>query len=120
MIKMLTLLKRHPSMTVQEFREYYETRHRVIGEKVLKPHASRYMRRYLDPLPNPITGQVDEPEHDVAMEIWFEDQAQFDAAMASITQPENMKMIEEDEEIVFDRPKFRAFLLTECESDMSA
>lgn len=118
MIKLLTLLKRRPGMSFEEFIEYYETRHRVIGEKVLKPHACRYVRRYLQPIPNVITGAIEESDHDVAMEIWFEDQAHMDAFVAAASDPAMLAEIIEDEERVFDRPKMRQFTLIEHESDM--
>lgn len=119
MIKMVTLLKRRPGMSMQEFIDYYETHHRFIGEKVLKHHASHYIRRYLDPLPNPLSGVLEETDHDVIMEIWFPDKAAFDAGMASISHPDNLAVIEADEAKLFDRPKMRNFLVREYESDMS-
>lgn len=42
---------------------------KVIGEKDLKTYASRYMRRFLSPYPNPIAGQAVEAEYDVVVEI---------------------------------------------------
>jgi EthD domain len=119
MIKMVSLLKRRPGMSREEFIAYYEANHRRIGEKVLKPYAVHYTRRYLTALPGPITGEVTEPEHDVLMEIWFPDQAAMDAAFAQITQPANMAMIEEDEMKLFDRSRMFAFTVTEYASDMS-
>jgi len=106
-------------MSMKEFVDYYETHHRVIGEKILKPHASHYARRYLEPFANRLSGAAEEPEYDVIMEIWFPDQAALEAAMASISHPDNLAMIEEDENKLFDRPKMRSFLVRECESDMS-
>ena len=50
MIKQIGLLKRKPGMTPEAFRAYYETSHRVIGEKYLTGYAQKYMRRFLDPL----------------------------------------------------------------------
>ncbi len=49
MIKSIGLLKRRPGISVAEFRAYYETKHRVIGEKYLTGFASRYVRRFLEP-----------------------------------------------------------------------
>ena len=49
MIKLVMPMKRRPGMTIPEFREYYETKHRLIGEKYLKGYASRYMRRFTNP-----------------------------------------------------------------------
>lgn len=120
MIKLLTLLKRRPGMSMEEFMEHYETRHRVIGEKVLKPHACRYVRRYLQPIPHVVTGAVEESEHDVVMEVWFENQARMDAFIGAAAEPAMWQEIVVDEERLFDRPKMRQFTLTEYESDMQA
>ena len=89
---------------------------RVIGEKVLKPHAIRYVRRYLQPQPNQV-GVVVEPDHDVLMEVWFPDQAAADAAAASIAA--HRAEIAEDENKLFDRSKLRSFTVLEYESEMS-
>ena len=52
MFKVIGLLKRRPDLTPEAFRDYYETHHRLIGEKYLKPYATRYMRRYLSSQPD--------------------------------------------------------------------
>lgn len=118
MVKMMIMLKRRPGMSVPEFMDYYETQHRLIGEKYLKGHAARYVRRYLTPLPDAVTGQIHEPEHDVVMEMWFPDQAAFEAAMAATTAPAAAAEIVADELKLFDRPKMRAFIVQEIDSDM--
>lgn len=118
MIKMITLLKRRPGMSMDEFIDYYEANHRVIGEKYLRGYATRYVRRYLDPIADPATGESHEPDYDVLMEIWFPDQAAFDAAMAGVTQPEAAAEIAEDEEKLFDRAKMRTFTVREYESSL--
>lgn len=118
MIKMVTLLKRRAGMSREAFIEYYENHHRLIGERVLRGHAQRYVRRYLQPMPPPLGGEIPEPEHDVVMEIWFADQAAMDAAMAAITAPAMAAEIAADEERLFDRSKLRSFTVVEHESDM--
>lgn len=120
MIKMVTLLKRRPGMSMEEFIEYYESHHRVIGERVLKPHAARYVRRYLDPVANPSGGKAEDSEYDVLLEVWYPDEASFEAAMKTISAPDNLKIIEEDEARLFDRPRMRSFMVREFESDMKA
>ncbi|WP_380876258.1 hypothetical protein ACFB49_07960 [Sphingomonas sp. DBB INV C78] len=116
MLKFVTLLKRRPGMSRAEFIDYYERNHRRIGEKYLKGRALRYMRRYVQPMPNPITGEADEPDHDVIMEIWFADRATFDATMAYLATPTIAAEIAEDEERVFDRMMHRHFFVEEHES----
>ncbi len=118
MFKTLTLLKRRPDLSMEEFVRRYETGHSRLGERLLKGSATRYVRRYLYPVPNPETGAVEEAEHDVAMEIWFPDRATWEATMARLSTPEIMAEIVADEETLFDRSRNRFFLLEEHESEL--
>jgi hypothetical protein len=120
MFKTIGLLKRRPGMSVEEFREYYENNHRVIGEKYLKGNAERYARRFLTPYANLLTGEEVEPEFDVLLEVWYADRAAYDAAVEKLTTPEAAKEIAEDEEKLFDRPRNRFFFVEEYESDLTA
>ena len=78
MIKLVMPMKRRPGMSVEEFREYYETRHRLIGEKYLKGYVSKYMRRFTNPNVDR-DGQLRDPEYDVFLEIWYPDQETMEA-----------------------------------------
>ena len=113
MIKIVGFFKRRPGMTVAEFREYYETRHRLLGEKYLAGYACHYQRRFLDAMPNRATGEAQAPEYDVIMEIWYPDQAAQNAAGAKMAVPEAAREIMEDEERLFDRPAMRFFVVDE-------
>jgi uncharacterized protein (TIGR02118 family) len=116
MFKMVCLLKRRPGMSLEEFKSYYESTHRKIGEKYL-PTCARYVRRYLTPFgANPVTGEAARPEYDVLTEIWFESREAFDAAMASLADPEVAREIAEDEERLFDRSKICLCTIEEHES----
>ena len=53
------------------------------------------------------------PDFDVLTELWFDDQAAFDAAMAAFAEPGNAARIAADEENVFDRSCTMFFLATE-------
>ena len=48
-ITVITLLKRREGMSREDFRAYYESNHKLIGEEVLGPYATRYVRRYIAP-----------------------------------------------------------------------
>ena len=115
MFKTVCLLKRRDGMSFADFQDYYENHHRKIGEKVL-PHGVRYMRRYLHGFPNPVTGEVPELEFDVLTEMWFDDEAAFEAAMAALSEPAIAAEIAEDEERLFDRSKIRFCTIEEHES----
>lgn len=118
MLKFVTLLKRRPGMSRADFIAYYESNHARIGVKYLTGHACRYVRRYVQPVPDPVTGVPDEPEHDVVMEIWFADRAAFDATMARLAEPAVAAEIAADEERLFDRSKHRHFFVEEHESPL--
>lgn len=113
-VTVITLLKRREGMSVEDFRAYYESSHRVIGEKVLAGYATRYVRRFLSPMDG-----TDQPfDHDVVMEIDFPDAATRDACFAALGEPQVAAMIAEDEENLFDRSRVRAFTVTESASVM--
>jgi hypothetical protein len=118
MFKTITLLKRRPDLTMAEFIARYETGHSKLGERLLRGSATRYVRRYLHPVPDPETGEAAEGEHDVVMEIWFADRAGWEATMASLAAPDVMAEIVADEETLFDRARNRFFLVEEHESEM--
>ena len=119
MIKVIGLLKRKPGMSPEAFRDYYETYHRVIGEKYLNGFAVKYMRRYLTPFADPITGSLPEQSCDVVLEIWYPDRATFDRANESFARPEVADEIATDEEKLFDRVNNRFFFVEECESSLT-
>ena len=66
MIKQIVFLKRRADMTMQEFMDYYENQHsqlsKRMGAKPALPNAQRYVRRYLTPQKNPLTGEVIIPD----------------------------------------------------------
>ncbi len=118
MIKVIGLMKRRPGMTREEFRDYYESHHRVLGETYIKGHACKYLRRYLAPLEDPALGQKSEPSFDAIMEIWYPDQAALDAASAVLARPEIIRENGEDMQKLFDIPKCEFFVADECESNL--
>jgi EthD domain len=118
MIKMIYMLKRHPSLTREAFIKRYEEGHALLADPYLTD-ATRYVRRYLEPQPMIFTGDIIEPDHDVITELWFENQAAMDAAMAKLSDPATSAMIIADEETIFDRSKHLAFKVDERDSPRS-
>lgn len=113
-VTVITLLKRRPGMTPQDFRAYYESNHRRIGEQVLAGHATRYVRRFLTPL----DGAEHPLDYDAVMEIDFPDEAARAACFAAFGEPDTLAMIVEDEEKLFDRSRMRTFSVSESASTM--
>ncbi|MFC0202957.1 EthD domain-containing protein [Novosphingobium soli] len=114
-VTVVTLLTRRPGMSREAFRAYYETHHRVIGERVLAGYATRYVRRFLDPL----DGTEAPFDCDVVMEIDFPDEATRDTCFAALAEPAVAAMIAEDEERLFDRGRTRTFSVIEHASSLA-
>jgi EthD domain len=115
-VTVITLLKRREGMSKADFIAYYETSHRVIGERVLGGYATRYVRRFLYPM----DGEDQHGDADVVMEIDFPDAATRDACFAALGDAETMAMIAEDEAKLFDRERIRTFSVEESVSAMPA
>ncbi|MBO6702446.1 MAG: EthD domain-containing protein [Pseudomonadales bacterium] len=118
MIKLVMPMKRRPGMSVPEFREYYETTHKLLGEKYLDGYATRYIRRFTHPNRDR-DGKIREPEYDVFLEIWYPNQESFEACGQALSDPAVAAEIRADEEKLFDLRYMRSYLVEECESDMN-
>jgi hypothetical protein len=111
-------LKRRPGMSIEAFRDYYENHHAKLCEKYSKG-VTRYMRCFLNPLPNPETGRNDELPYDVITELWFDDEATFEATVKYLSTSVMPAEVIEDEKHLFDRSKSRMATVIECESNLS-
>jgi EthD domain len=113
-VTLITLLKRRAGMSKADFIAYYEAHHRLIGEKVLRGYATRYVRRFLHPTDS--TDQDHDP--DVVMEIDFPDEATRNTCFAAMADEAVMTEIAADEEQLFDRSRIRTFTAEERASEM--
>ena len=113
-VTVITLLKRREGMSKADFIAYYESRHRLIGEKVLGPWAIRYERKHLHPL----DGTDLDFDADVVMEIEFPDEAAMTECFAAMADPATRQMITDDEQRLFDRSRIRTFRVEQHGSDM--
>ncbi|WP_157685591.1 EthD domain-containing protein [Paenibacillus donghaensis] len=114
--KVLAMVKRKSGMSLQEFINYYESKHAKLGEEFFGTNAARYARRYLHPMiPDiePQTGII-EATFDVLTELWFKDSESFEKALAE--HPDSATRIAKDEENFQDRSKTQMFILEEYES----
>ena len=119
MLKQVVLLKRRPGMSREEFIDYYENHHSKLIAPIL-PMLARYVRRYVCPEINPITGQAEELDFDVVSEFWWRSRADFDAAMAKLATGDTHRLIWEDEERIFNSHNHRSFTVEEYETDMES
>jgi EthD domain-containing protein len=119
MLKQVVLLKRRDGMSMDEFIDYYENHHAKMAKGHM-PLARRYLRRYVRPEKNPITGEVVELDFDVVMEIWWNTRRDFEETMKQIGAGEAHRLFYEDEEKLFKSHNNRVFTVDEYESDMAA
>jgi hypothetical protein len=115
--KILLFMKRRPDISVEAFRDYYETRHAPLATRHSQG-IKRYIRRYLDPQPHPETGPAGELPFDVITELWFEDERIFRGALRYITTTIMPDEIVADERNLFDRTSFRIATVVERESEL--
>jgi hypothetical protein len=104
-------------MSLEEFRNYYENHHVKIVEKYMTS-ANRYVRRYVKPQKNPMTGERIELDFDVMTEIWWESKADMAAAGEKLAEANLYPVIYADEEKLFASHDNRTFTVEECDSDL--
>ena len=120
MFKAVGLGKRKPGMSFEDFVTYYKEKHSKMGEDVMKRvGATRYARRFIQPVPDPYTGEMGESEFDVIIEFWYDNEDDFKRCF-EITTGELREVFEADEENFFDRSASRLMIVVEeHESDLS-
>ncbi len=91
MPKLISLIKRQPHLTHEEFRDYYENVHVPLGVKHHGKYFADYRRNYVrhefgssgdtyaGSRENPAGGSW--PGYDAILEIWFKDQMALDAML---------------------------------------
>ncbi len=86
MLKQICFFRKRPDMTMDEFMDYYENQHSQLSKRMGRapslPNAQRYVRRYLVPEKNPVTGTVIDPGFDCIMEIWWNSREDFENSQA--------------------------------------
>ncbi|MDR7188188.1 uncharacterized protein (TIGR02118 family) [Microbacterium sp. BE35] len=81
MIKLTVLVKRNPTLSVEEYRQYHLNTHSRL--LMTLPEAQQLIRRYSISFPVADAGVFDAPEFDGIAELWFDDVAAMDAFLAS-------------------------------------
>ena len=120
MIKQVVFLKKRPDMSMAEFMAYYEDQHSQLSRKLDAPpplpNAQRYVRRYVTPEPNPLTGEVIHPGYDCIMEIWWNTREDFEAAMKGLGDPKYLAARKADELQLFATNSNPVCTVVECDS----
>jgi hypothetical protein len=105
MIKQICFFRKRTDMSMEQFLDYYENQHSQLSKRAGRapslPNAVRYVRRYLQPEKNPVTGEVIDSGYDCLMEIWWKSREDFENSQRIISDPDRLPMIREDEKNLF-------------------
>ncbi|WP_197460163.1 EthD domain-containing protein [Sphingorhabdus sp. M41] len=96
MIKHFFLISKKPGISAQEFRAYYEAHHVPLIKRLL-PMFAHYQRHYVDRSESRIDAVQADPGFDVITEIHFATQADYDAFLATVSDPAVLAEIRADE-----------------------
>lgn len=102
MVKVLTFLKRKAGMPVEEFQDYWRTRHPEVVARL--PGVRRYVQSHV----LPTAYAKGEPVHDGIAEVWADDT---EALRAMTRSPEHVRL-QADEAKFIDRARM-GFLITD-------
>ena len=116
MIKQISMVKRPPDLTMDQFIARSETVHAKFGDTLFS-RSKRFVRRYAQPLKNPLTGQVAELDFDVIMEIWWDTQDEYEADMRGLVKSDLLPAIQESGRGLFASHNNPAFTVMEYDSD---
>jgi hypothetical protein len=119
MLKVMLFMKRKPGLTLEEFIEHYERVHVPLALQHAR-NLVHYERHYLRPGRFvPFGDEVVEPDYDVVTELWYDDEAAFDAQQELLRRhPGVLADIVADEEQLFDRTKSRFAVVEAHASDL--
>ena len=105
MFKQICFFRKRPDMSMEAFMDYYENQHSQLSKRQGRapsiPNAVRYVRRYLTPETNPVTGEIHDPGFDCIMEIWWNSREDFENSQKIISAPDRIGFVREDEERLF-------------------
>ena len=101
----ICFFRKRPDMTIEAFMDYYENQHsqlsKNLGRSAAIPNAVRYVRRYLTPERNPVSGDVHDCGYDCLMEIWWNSREDFENSQRIIADPARLPAIRADETNLF-------------------
>ena len=122
MFKQICFFRKRPDMTLDEFMDYYEHQHSQLSKRMGRspsiPNAVRYVRRYLTPERNPVTGDIHDAGFDCLMEIWWNSREDFENSQRIIGSPDRLDAIKADEARLFASHANPVYSVVEYDSPM--
>jgi hypothetical protein len=94
MYRTIWLVKRKPGTTHQQFRDYYESELRLLGEELINGFGLSYERYYLYPM----TSDGAPPIYDAVTQLCFPDRDAYDRCTSGVrNDPEKARRLAEDQ-----------------------
>lgn len=122
MFKQICLFKKRDDMSMEAFMDYYENQHSQLSKKMGRspsiPNAVRYVRRYLTPEKNPVTGEIHDSGYHCLMEIWWNSREDFENSQKIIASPDRIDYVKEDEAKFFASHENPVYSVEEHDSPM--
>jgi uncharacterized protein (TIGR02118 family) len=110
--KTIALLKAKPGLSRAEFVDYYEARHAPLVRQLM-PGIVDYRRNYVSAEGGYAFAETPPFDYDSVTEIWFDDRAAYEAAIAVVSEPDAAARLAADEENFIDRARTRMFVVDE-------
>lgn len=120
-VKAIILGSKLPGISRERFIQRYEEGHAPLALKLLRrngaPLIADYKRSY--PIPGPLFDlphvefEPPSPDFDVMTALWFWTAEDYERFLELVSQPAIGEQLAKDEEALFDRPRFRMFLVEE-------
>ena len=114
-MKIIALMKRKAGLSMEEFMEYYETRHVPMVLKIA-PFMMDYRRNFVRSAPSMPAVIGGAPDCDVITEAWFETHEAFEKFNAAAA--EHSEELMKDELNFLDRDSLRMFIVDERTSQI--
>jgi hypothetical protein len=104
MFKVIAYITRKPGISVEEFKQGYESM-LVPHMRKTFPQIVHYKRNYVNPSVAVIVPGAALPNIDSVTEIWYHDKAGFDSMMGAFQDPKVFATVDAIEEKFLDRTK---------------
>ena len=121
MTKVVALFRKKDGLSSKQLRDTYENHHARLFAGVLEmPGVEGYVRHYLTPMRDAISGETPSSCFDVIMGIWFSNRTTFETYYGAPLDPAFVDRIADDEGRLFDRSHMFLHTVEEIDSDISA